>query len=63
MGEEIIVKNIEDYFREGNPECLCRTYEGLGPRGRASEVAVGDELPIEEDDMAILRLMMLNGHG
>ena len=32
MGEEIIVKNIEDYFREGNPECLCRTYEELGLR-------------------------------
>ncbi|CUS13741.1 unnamed protein product [Tuber aestivum] len=52
-GEEITVKYADDYFGEGNRECLCRTCEGLGRSGWASEVAVGDPQPIEEDGSAI----------
>ena len=52
MGEDI-VKNIEDYLWEGNPECLCRTYEELGLSRWASEVVVGDQPLIEEDGMEI----------
>ncbi|KAG0632681.1 hypothetical protein HOY80DRAFT_885127 [Tuber brumale] len=51
-GEEITVKYADDYFGEGNRECLCRTCEGLGRSGWASE-AVEDLQPIEEDGSAI----------
>jgi len=53
VGEEITVKYADDYFGEGNRECLCRTCEGLGRSGWASEVAVEDRPPIEEDGSAI----------
>ena len=53
VGEEITVKYADDYFGEGNRECLCRTCESLGRSGWASEVAVGDQPPIEEDGSAI----------
>ncbi|RPA96035.1 hypothetical protein L873DRAFT_1271652 [Choiromyces venosus 120613-1] len=52
-GEEITVKYADDYFGEGNRECLCRTCEGLGRSGWASEAAAGDPQLIEEDGSEI----------
>ncbi|PWW75814.1 hypothetical protein C7212DRAFT_358402 [Tuber magnatum] len=52
-GEEITVRYADDYFGEGNRECLCRTCEGLGRSGWTSEAAIGDPHPIEEDGSAI----------
>ncbi|KAG0130759.1 hypothetical protein HOY82DRAFT_579121 [Tuber indicum] len=51
-GEEITVKYADDYFGEGNRECLCRTCEGLGRSGWASGT-VEDLQPMEEDGSAI----------
>lgn len=53
VGEEVTVKYADDYFGEGNKECLCRTCEVQMRNGWAGDVVSGaeDEEEIDIDSL------------
>lgn len=50
VGEELTVKYADDYFGEGNKECLCRTCEVQMRNGWAGDAASGTE---DDDEIDI----------